>query len=364
MGVEPFLQEATYQHRIRALSGFAAVVRTGYFGRGRRVQAGTVSQALAAVGTTISLVCGTNPIKEPGTNSLAPRLKQIMEGWRKHDPPVQKKLPVEADVPEFLAKAALSPAATEKMKALGDWALIAFYYLLQIGEYTGGCGAAKQTKPYTLADVTFFARDERGREKRIPRDAPDAEILAACGASLKLDNMKNGWKNVCVYHEANGDDHFCPVRAAGRRYVHIRRHVRGSAGWGTYMSAYWEGGVRFDLTDKDVREGLKWAVDPEQLDYEGTKGIPSARIDTHSLRMGGANALAISGYSDTQIQKMGRWRGATFKEYIREELACYSKGMSRDMKRTFGFVNVAAGTPVDITRTVVISAYNTPAAAA
>jgi len=40
------------------------------------------------------------------------------------------------------------------------------------------------------------------------------------------------------------------------------------------------------------------------------------RVDTHSLRSGGANALALAGYTETQIQKMGRWKGATFKEYI------------------------------------------------
>ncbi len=38
---------------------------------------------------------------------------------------------------------------------------------------------------------------------------------------------------------------------------------------------------------------------------------------------------------------MGRWRGATFKDYIREELACFSKGMSKSMKKKFDFVNVA-----------------------
>ena len=38
---------------------------------------------------------------------------------------------------------------------------------------------------------------------------------------------------------------------------------------------------------------------------------------------------------------MGRWRGATFKEYIREELAGFSMGMSRSMKQRFDFVNVA-----------------------
>ena len=65
------------------------------------------------------------------------------------------------------------------------------------------------------------------------------------------------------------------------------------------------------------------------------------RVDTHSLCSGGAKALALSGYSDTQIQKMGRWKGATFKEYIREELACYSAGMSSKMKRNFKFVKIS-----------------------
>jgi hypothetical protein len=46
---------------------------------------------------------------------------------------------------------------------------------------------------------------------------------------------------------------------------------------------------------------------------------------------------------------MGRWRGATFKEYIREELACYVHNMSQDMKRKFNFVNIAGNvfTPAD-----------------
>jgi hypothetical protein len=59
------------------------------------------------------------------------------------------------------------------------------------------------------------------------------------------------------------------------------------------------------------------------------------------LHSSGANALALAGYSDTQIQKMGQWRRVTFKEYIREELACYARGMLRDMKQKFNFINIA-----------------------
>jgi hypothetical protein len=102
----------------------------------------------------------------------------------------------------------------------------------------------------------------------------------------------------------------------------------------------------------------------EVLQYPEFKGIPIERIDTHSLRSGGANALALSGYSDREIQKMGRWRSATFKEYLREELACFSQGMTRNMKRKFGFVNIAGGIYHDVTETMITTQYNTFAVAA
>ena len=65
--------------------------------------------------------------------------------------------------------------------------------------------------------------------------------------------------------------------------------------------------------------------------------------------------------------KMGRWKSATFMEYIREELACFSKGMSKSMKQKNGSVNVAGGAyndkMVDITSVVLLQEYDPPAAA-
>ena len=68
--------------------------------------------------------------------------------------------------------------------------------------------------------------------------------------------------------------------------------------------------------------------------------------------------MALSGYSNTQIQKMGRWKGATFKEYIREELACYSTGMSSRMKQNFKFVNIAGNAYNDVTGRCLEEDYN------
>jgi hypothetical protein len=184
-------------------------------------------------------------------------------------------------------------------------------------------------------------------------------ILAAEGATMKLDNQKNGWKGVCVYQECNGDPIYCPVRALGRRYVHLR--TQGATNH-TIISAYYHAGQQFDVTSEHISTALKQAA--TALEYPLVKGIPIERINTHSLRSGGTNALALSGYSDTQIQKMGCWRGATFKEYVRNELACFSSGMSRDMKTKFGFVNVLGNAFSDITDACINADYFAPSTVA
>jgi hypothetical protein len=66
----------------------------------------------------------------------------------------------------------------------------------------------------------------------------------------------------------------------------------------------------------------------------------------------------LSGYSNAKNQKMGRWQGATFKEYIQEELANYLDGMSMAMKTKFNFMNIAGNAFSNITDTVLTIDYN------
>ena len=178
---------------------------------------------------------------------------------------------------------------------------------------------------------------------------------------MKLDNQKNGWKGVCVFQETNGEDYNCPVLALARRVVHIHQHTNNKKTW---LSTYCVDGKRQDVTAEQMGKSLKFAAGV--LDYPAAKGISIDRIDTHSLRSGGANALVLAGYSDWEIQKMGRWRGQTFKEYIREELLVLSEGMSKDMKRKFNFVNITGGAHselVDVKQTAVFADYEGAAAA-
>ena len=73
-------------------------------------------------------------------------------------------------------------------------AMIAFYYLLQVGEYTvkGSRNNTKQTVQFKYKDVLFFKNSNRGELQCLPRDAQANLISSAHGATLKLDNQKNG----------------------------------------------------------------------------------------------------------------------------------------------------------------------------
>ena len=56
-------------------------------------------------------------------------------------------------------------------------------------------------------------------------------------------------------------------------------------------------------------------------------GFDSSRFSTHSLRIGGASALAAAGVPDYIIQLMGRWKSICFLMYIRLANQAYRKAI-------------------------------------
>ena len=60
----------------------------------------------------------------------------MFAGFRKEDPATNKKSPVEVDVPEYLAEMGRFDSALKLLKYVGYNSLMAYYHLLQMGEYT------------------------------------------------------------------------------------------------------------------------------------------------------------------------------------------------------------------------------------
>jgi hypothetical protein len=109
-----------------------------------------VSSAITAVGQKIALDTNTNPTKIMGSEKFLPCLQELLDGYRLEDPPTEKKLPVEADVPELLFDMGYGPNGTTLGQAVGDLTIIAFYYLLRVGEYTVNALGMNPNKRYSL----------------------------------------------------------------------------------------------------------------------------------------------------------------------------------------------------------------------
>jgi len=92
-----------------------------------------------------------------------------------------------------MCKNASKKGASQKDQRVGFLAVIAFFYLLRIGEYavSGSKKKDKQTIQFRVKDVAFFVK-RNGQLKQLPADATDSKIRAAVLATLRLGNQKNG----------------------------------------------------------------------------------------------------------------------------------------------------------------------------
>ena len=116
--------------------GYGACIRSGYFGKGKQVQASTVTIAITAVGKKIAMDTNTNPTKLVGSEQLIMCIQELLGKYPIADPPTEKELSIKADVPKLLFELGYGPSSTTLGKAVGDLTLIVFYYLLRVGEYT------------------------------------------------------------------------------------------------------------------------------------------------------------------------------------------------------------------------------------
>ena len=217
-------------------------------------------------------------------------------------------------------------------EAVADLVIIAFFFLLRVGEYTASSRKdrkKKRTVALRTKDVTLWSG-----ERPIPHSAPLATLLAATSATIRLENTKNGTKNATVHHGAQGGP-ICPVAALARR-VHTAYQLdpSGNANLGTAINRKKINAV---VSDRDINVAVRWAAMKDGL-FE--KGYSQSRVSSHSLRAGGAMALKLNGEADSTIKIMGRWSSDTFITYIHSQIGALTAGLSIKMAREIMFHNV------------------------
>ena len=259
---------------------------------------------------------------------------------RRTDPPSVPQLALPVTV---IVQCHASAYATTNAQhhASADLSIIAFFYLLRVGEYTaprqvkrnGRLVRATRTIQFRVQDVGFWKH-----QKQLDRNASLEELLTAHLATLKISNQKNGKMGQTIHHEAI-NKRYCPIKALARRVNHILRNQGADS---SLICVYKHDQELCSVTPTDMITCIRKSVKDLHLDESG---IDPDIVGVHSLRAGGAMSLKLHGESDTTIMKQGRWSGLTFLQYIHNQIGHLSKNLSTKMATPVPFLNIAAIQP-------------------
>ena len=98
-----------------------------------------------------------------------------------------------------------------------------------------------------------------------------------------------------------GTGDMCPVEAISE-YIAYRKHSSPDEPLFSFMDS---SPIPRSFFTQYLQRSLRWA------------GLSLAAYKSHSFRIGAASTAAIKGFSESQIQYMGRWKSDAFKKYIR-----------------------------------------------
>ena len=197
---------------------------------------------------------------------------------------------------------AFGPRGTSASQAVADMIVVAFFYLLRPGEYTG---TTSDNAPFRMQDVQLFI----GRRRLDLTHAPEADLIAATSATLTFTTQKNGVWGEVVLHGRSGCLRCCPVSALARRILCLRMHHASPA---TPLATSWPNNRKRAVTAKDITDALRLAV----ITLGPSIGLISSDISARSLRAGGAMALLCAHVDTDIIRLLGRWQSDAMMRYL------------------------------------------------
>ena len=121
---------ATYKSRYWVPT--QSILDIGISNRKHKVRAQTVAVALRAISTTMQLEEQLSPVVD-AQGHYPKAISQLLEGYKRQDPPAEPKLVIPVIVPNHLVQ---HNRSTQLQRAVGNLALTAFNFLLRVSEYT------------------------------------------------------------------------------------------------------------------------------------------------------------------------------------------------------------------------------------
>ena len=313
------------------LAAFAYYVRQGGVSqRKQHVCAKTVLVALRSISTQLQLDGEQNLVVD--ADGKYPKvISQLLDGFRRDDPPTQPKLAIPLAVPLYLLKAARSRG--EREKAIADLALIAFYFLLRMGEYTyHKPSERRRTQQFRVSDIALW-----NNNKRLNPLLPAEYLMRFCtSATLSISNQKNGKRSQVIHHEALHTPG-CPIQAIIRQIKHIQAHTSEQhTTLGSYFSSIHA--PERTILASAMNTAIKNAVYALGLHRYG---LLTDHVGGHSLQAGGAMAMHLTGVQHNIIKKMGHWSSDSFLIYTHEQISAFLAGISKQMTQSILFHNIA-----------------------
>lgn len=298
--LDPFLRDCV--DPIPILQTFGQRYQDGRLAPSQRAVASrTVEDALRAIGQKYTSVGSTDPRKNC-FGEIDFRVRRQLKSYAKADGPPIRVKPVPVTIVLYILGQAFGAIRSAGKSAVADMIVIAFYYLLRPGEYTG---TATDDTPFRLQDILLH----KGTIYLNHRTEPAHRLMQATSAAYIFTRQKNGVRNEHIVHGRSMHQHCCPVLATVRRLLHHRANNSPEA---TPLASYYQGGKRHLIRAKDVTDTLKNAA----AVTSSTTGIRSAEITARSLRAGGAMAL-LCGKTDKDVIKLvGRWHSDAMMRYL------------------------------------------------
>jgi hypothetical protein len=275
-----------------------------------------VAQAFARVGSP-----------DPRLNSFGEvdfRLQALLQSWKKTDAPPTRVKPLPLVVLRRAHGDALQ-RPTHRFSHAGDCLVLAYFFLLRPGEYSG--------VPLTAADDLFRLQDVGvwiGHRRLDPLRCPAADLLAASFATLTFTTQKNGVRGETIGHGCSGHPTLCPVGALVRCLLHLRDHGATAT---TPLNAFRSPGPHdawHYVRPADITALLRQAVrllPPSLTDFSAND------ISARSTRAGGAMAMLCGGIDSDRIRLIGRWRSDEMYRYLHIQAQPVMSGVATIMLR-------------------------------
>lgn len=332
-GQDPYLsriQGATH-HLERSLlfMAFALALRNGELDGKGPAKGSEITEALRYCGLCMVAYGYADPRRaDIGQRNLDHTIAHHLQRWRDADPAPKPQQALPNTAVAWIAQHYCA-SDSRMISASGHLIILAYFFLLRIGEYTKSSDqATRRTIPLRKGDVRLWSGTTE-----LCRDAPLAVLLTADAVTICLANQKNGDKNSTLHHHKSTLA-LDPVESAAH-LIHAMQNMPNDTPLGTYRTVEGRTGqVSSDAIRAAIRHSATMCHLPAQ-------GFDLDRIGSHSLRAGGAVMLKLCGYDSDMIKKLGRWRSDTYLRYIQTQIANLTAGVATAMARRLHFHNVS-----------------------